>query len=342
MKEVCRAIKNTPFFVEKGYKIGINGITKQKEGSFQARYGQGCRYEHLPNGLIVRRTPSCPIDKTTSKRIPKTRFGYDDDIGAVAPIKEKTVYKLNKKKIRNRIQVYVDLMRRSKKWKTKELFFWTITFPEKTPDDICYRLLNTWLTSCRQKNILHSYFWVSERQKNSTIHFHLLIPHRMNAKYANQIMMTSICTMIRKGLLKGSIAAAKRYNGVDIAKTRKKGSNKGPVINFLEKKRTKLLAWYLSKYVSKNNTEMNRLCWNCSTDWSIPFHSVHLTRDELVAVVRTRDMIIEQRRFENDYVEFWPWRHGPPTRFLQHICDINTFLLTDYFEEIRKQKIFLN
>jgi hypothetical protein len=341
MREICKALKNVPFFVEKGHKLGINGITKQKERSFSQRYGQGALYEHLPNGLIVRKSPSSPIDKITAKKIPVLKNDISDDINAVAE-KEKQVYRLNKKKLRNRILVYVDVMRRSKKWKSKELYFWTITFPEKTPDDLCYRLLNIWLTACRQKNLLHSYLWVSERQKNGTIHFHFLIPHRLNAKLANRIMMTSICSMIRKNLLNWNLAAAKRYNGVDIAKSRKKGSNKGPVINFLEKKRTKLLAWYLSKYVTKNNTEMNHLCWNCSTDWSIPFSSVSLTREELVTVVNSRDMIIEEKVFENDWIQFWPWRHGPPLSYLRHMCDINTFLLADYFNEIGKAAIFLN
>ncbi len=87
---------------------------------------------------------------------------------------------------------------------------------------------------------------------------------------------------------------------------------------------------------------MGRLCWNSSVDWSVPFNAIHLTREELVGVVDNPGMIIAERVFENDYVLFWPWRLGPPIRFLDHIAQVNGFLIADYFEQVGKGTIFLN
>ncbi len=339
MIEVCTALNSGPYSRDKTHKLGMNGVTKLKDGGFFQRYGQGARHEHQPNGLIVRKPASVRKDTLKKNHAKLLPVGKNlEDIQQNGK-KEERSYTLNKKKLRERIMVYVDCMRRSRKWKYKELFFWTVTFPKGTEDDVCYRLLNTWLTTLRQKNMLHSYLWVAERQPSTgTIHFHMLIPHRMDAKIANRHMMISICTMVRKGLLNWNLASAKRYNGVDIHKDRK---NKRAT-NFLEKKRTKLLAYYITKYISKNPTEMKRLCWNSSVDWSVPFRSVQLTREELLTVVNNPEALIVERMFENDYVQFWPWRWGPPARFLQHLCDVNTFLLEDYFLQIGKMDIFFN
>jgi len=349
MRTIAFGLSNTPFYVEKAYKLGLTGVTKLKAGAYHCRYGQGARYESLPNGQIVRKLSPCHADKVTAKFGPlkeKKKFeqlptAEDLIISALHAADEPPPprgYRLNKRKLRDRIGVYVDCMRRSRRWKIKQLYFFTVTFPEGTADDICYRLLNTWLTTLRTRQVLHSYLWVAERQQNGTVHFHMLVPHYLNVVMANRAMMVSICSMIRKKLLPWNLHQAKRYNGVDIAKDRKTKQ----VINFIEKKKQRTLAWYLTKYITKNETTSDRLCWNSSVDWSVPFKAVHLTRDELVKVVPTTGMILTDRLYETEYIQFWPWAAGPPLSMMKHLSFLNESLVADYFCQIGKGGILLN
>jgi hypothetical protein len=339
-REICTCIKNRAFFTEKPYKVDPNGILKLKQGGFKDRYKTGALYCALPNGIVATKPAQVPVKDKKFRQKTKTM----PELGEGVPVKEteKRTYKLNKRKLRSRILVYTDCMRRSRRWKHKDLYFWTISFPKGTSDDQCYQLLNTWLTALRQRNryrdpLLHSYLWVAERQEIGTIHFHIMIPHFLNVKVANRTMMVSICNLIKKKELNYPMAAARRYNGVDIAKNRKTKK----VVNFLEKKKTRSLHRYLTKYISKNNTEMPRLCWNSSVDWAVPFAGVYLTREELVDLVPYREMI-KARVFENDYIQFWAWTSDPPKKLTNHLCDINTFILADYFSHNGKKGIFLN
>lgn len=340
---MIQGAKNTAFFIEKPYKLTLTGLCKQKQGSYNGRYITGARFVACPNGNIIRRPPVCPdkdIEKTRiSKDMPELDFENEGPVKARDyQWKPKPTYRLNKKKLRTRILVYADMMRRSVAWKKKELYFWTITFPKGTSDDLCYQLLNIWLTQLRQKKLLHSYLWVAERQQNGTIHFHVLIPHFMKIGVANKTMMISICSMVRKKKLGWNLAAAKRYNGVDIDKDRRNRK----VVNFAEKKRIRALYRYLVKYVTKNNTAMNRLCWNCSVDWSIPFSGMCFTRPELISFVDSPEYL-NLETFENDYIIFWRWsRAGPPWIFVDHLAKVNIAIMRDYLREIGKEKIFLN
>jgi hypothetical protein len=343
---ICTCIKNTPFFIEKGYKLNLNGLTKLKDGKYNNRYVTGSNYEAAPNGTVRVIAPS--QDKDSKKRRKTNTVPDISDLRDPKEVGGPKKYRLNKRKIRGRIIVYTDLVRRSNFFKRKQLYFWTISFPAGTTDEMCYQLLNTWLTALRQpsryhKPILHSYLWVAERQKNGTIHFHLLIPHYMNVKIANRAMRVAICTQIRKKKLNYDAYAAKRYNGVDIAKPRdKSGKAIGPPINFLEKKRARSLQRYLTKYITKNDTEMGRLCWNSSVDWSVPFSGVCMTREEMVRVVRYRSMLKTTRIWENDWVKFCPWSSDPPKRLSRHLADINTYIISDYFTKIGKADFFFN
>lgn len=338
---ICRCAKERPFYEERPFKANLNGITKLKDRGYRYRYIAGSRYCALPNGIVTVRPPVC-VDKGTKKKaLSKVMPKIENEVGKMeSSIKTPRLYSLNKRKVRGRVLVYADTIRRAKQWKKKELFFWTITFKAGMTDEICYQLLNIWLTTLRQKNRLHSYLWVAERQKNGTIHFHMLIPHYLDAKFANRTMMVSICSQIRKGKITGwNIHEAKRYNGVDIAKQREKGSNKGPVINFAEKKKARALQRYLTKYITKNNTKMSRLCWNSSVDWSCPFSGMTFNRAELVSFVPD-STYIKPCTYETEYCQFWPWAESPPKIFANHLSFLNANILRHWFKSIGKESIF--
>jgi hypothetical protein len=344
---VCTCLKSRPFLVEMACQMDLNGLMKLKEGGFKQRYKTGSQHCVTPNGFVHRLAPSCHIPDKVTKKMAKPKIvpnSENESAAAATPeIAPKRQYHLNKKKVRSRIIVYTDMMRRSRVWKQKELYFWTISFPPCVTDDIGYQLLNNWLTKLRQRNkyrdpLLDSYLWVAERQQNGTLHFHLLIPHRMPVKVANRDMMVSLCTMVKNKTLNWNLHAARRYNGVDIAKDRKTRK----VINFLEKKRSRTLHRYLTKYVTKNNTAMTRLCWNSSVDWSVPFSAVRLTWDELLTVVPSNIVLRNDKLYENDWVLWKPWLNDPPLNFVRHLATINGLIVRDYFKKINKKPEFLN
>src|SRR5207245_2272494 len=112
-------------------------------------------------------------------------------------------YSVNKPQVRQRLFG----IRNSQKGK-KHMYFWTVSFPEGTPDDVCYKAFNTWLTSLRKPQLgkdgksrlppmLKEYLWITERQDGkrapdkqptNTLHFHIAIPHYMDVSKANGMM----------------------------------------------------------------------------------------------------------------------------------------------------------
>jgi hypothetical protein len=207
--------------------------------------------------------------------------------------------------------------------KKPKLYFFTVTFQAGTPDDTCYQALNTWLTILRQRELIKSYLWVAERQKNGTIHFHLAVPHYMKAPLVNRIMKNVLLDLKRKDQLPNwDRAKIVKYNGVDIAKNR---DTKRPV-NFAAGGKDKALANYLTKYITKNETEMDRLAWHCSRDWSALILGMTFTRDELLRFVKGR--MVEKESLQTDYCEFFRWaNYRPPENFARHLGNMNYELL---------------
>lgn len=197
-------------------------------------------------------------------------------------------YSINKREVRQRILAYNNTNQGQ-----KELYFWTVTFPEGTPDDICYQAFNTWLTALRApgrvkdgklidkngklvtkwkavKAMLREYLWIAERQlgerltvkkaATGTIHFHIAIPHFMNVTRANALMRGTLKNLAKKGLMPGAVCNGKtgdQYYLPSIAKYNgvhiSRNKKTGQIINFAVKRNSRALATYLTKYITKNN-----------------------------------------------------------------------------------------
>lgn len=233
-------------------------------------------------------------------------------------------YTVHKREVRQRILGYINTKRGK-----KELYFWTVTFPEGIPDDVAYRVYNIWLTSLRQRKMLREYLWVVERQKNGTLHFHIAIPHKMPVQRANAMMRGTLKNEIKKGNIQGySVYKANRYNGVDIAKNRKTGR----VVNFAIKKGSRSLSGYLTKYVTKNDTAFTHLAWHNSRGFSSLFTGVTFTEAEFVAF-GFHTMIDRRKRFGDDFFWFVPWIDEPPDLITEHLYQLNSYL-QDAFENL--------
>jgi hypothetical protein len=227
-------------------------------------------------------------------------------------------YRIKKREVRQRLLGFINTQKGS-----KELYFWTVTFPKGTPDNVAYQMFNIWLTALRQRKMLKDYLWIAERQKVGTVHFHIAVPHKMSVKYANGMMQTTLKTFSKRGEIPFSVYACKRYNGVDIAKNRKTKR----VTNFAIKKGTRALITYLTKYVTKNDTAFSHLAWHNSRGFSSIFTGVTFTIQEFVKF-GFHDLIDrrKEKRFSTEYFTFVPWLNDPPTLITEHLYKLNSYI----------------
>lgn len=241
----------------------------------------------------------------------------DTDLLTSPPKRKKVGYRVNKKEIRQRLLGYINTQRGK-----KELYFWTVTFFKGTADDLCYKIFNIWLTALRKYRMLREYLWVAERQENGTIHFHIAIPHKMCVHKANRMMAGTLKTFARRGELPASVHQCARYNGVDLAKNRKTKR----VTNFAIKKGSRALSNYLTKYVTKNDTEFSHLAWHNSRGYSQLFTGVTFTVEEFKKF--GFGFFLDRRRvFEiGDFAKFIPWIEYPPPLFEEHLYQLNSYV----------------
>jgi hypothetical protein len=258
-----------------------------------------------------------------------------EDIPVITKKPRKSTYSVNKKEVRQRIMGYTNTQRGK-----KEMYFWTVSFPAGTFDAVCYQAFNTWLTSLRKYKMLRHYLWVAERQEGDritdgrapthTLHFHICIPHYMNVTRANAMMRGTLKNLAKEG--KMPVAANSRqiikYNGVDIAKHR----NTKRVINFAVKKGARSLAYYLSKYVSKNNTEFTHFAWHNSRAFSALFTGVTFMIPEFIKY-ELQHFLNRTRIFKMEFATFIPWINGPPPILERHLFQLNSYIQNTLFNE---------
>lgn len=296
-------------------RVTVKGIEVTKAGKYKKRhYGSNEVYE-------------CPNRKFYTKQQYKKLF--PKEFAAKKPTRQKTKnpttptgnnekhgFKIDKKTVTKRLSTF---------WQTlpgeKQLYFWTITFPKGTTENEGHKLFNIWLTRMREEMNLKSYLWVKELQSNGTIHFHIAVHQKLSVKQANRFMRASIMRAIDNQQINWERHKATKYNGVDIAKDRKTKR----VVNFAKSKKAKALSNYLTKYVTKNQTEFTMLAWHCSRDYSNIITSVALTRDE-VKKYQLHKHISRSKMYENDYFQIFYWTDKPPNRVLKYFEMINTLI----------------
>lgn len=327
-------------------KATQTGIVVLKDGRYKKRY-TGSKYSTVdingkfyerssdlakllreesfdPKKRKIRRLP--PAD--SSLKIDSAETGSEDTKIILSPKKiREPEYRVNKMEIRQRILGMINTMKGS-----KELYFWTVTFPGGMPDNLCYQAFNIWLTTLRQKKMLKNYIWIAERQDGKrltdptkeatgTIHFHLAIPHKMHVVTANRLMRTTLSTFAKKKLINYSVFQAKRYNGVDIKKNR----NTGRVVNFAIKKGSRALANYLTKYVTKNEGSFSHLAWHNSRGFSQLFTGITFTIPEFLNY-GFKELLLSRSVVNNEFFMFFPWLKDPPEAIVKHLFEVNSFL----------------
>lgn len=295
------------------HSISLTGLTILKESKYKSRHSKCPNIAQIPYHGFVKNTDE-RIDrpvKKTPKKMAENQL-YPDIIHEKKP-RLKSRYTINKKEVSHRIRNKVLSMKGE-----KLLFFWTVTFPVGTPDDNAFVLMNKWLTRLRKERMLKSYIWITERQQNGTIHFHLAIPHRMDVKRANKYMRASIMHSINTQEVNLSRKQAMRYNGVDIAKNRKTRR----VTNFAKGKNSRTLSHYLTKYVTKNNEEFDHLAWHSSRDFSNLIIAVRFTEREINRS-NVWQFLNKDRKLEGEYYIFYSWNKEAPPDLIRYLSQLN-------------------
>lgn len=230
-------------------------------------------------------------------------------------------YQVNKTEVTNRLQCMTGAMFSHTK-QNAFLGMLTISFPPAVDQHAGMQALNTFLTAVR--GIIGQYLWVSEFQKNGTIHYHLLILKRVNIVKVNRAMRVVLCNMVRAGVIKYSLHAMKRYQGIDLAKNRQTRQ----VTNFCNPKSRKALMGYITKYVTKNNGSFLHAAWGCSRAFSAIFTGLTCS----IAEFKRMNWMVNMLRtpaIENEWFKFYPWlsNTGPPVKFTNFLNEVNAYIL---------------
>lgn len=280
------------------YQLSRLGLCVIKQKGNRSQLSGSSKFRCADNHIILKNWGENPHDK---KQEPKKEI--------IKEIEEKPVksYGLRKTKIRNKILNFFNL-NASKKF----CAFYSISFPVEISDEIGYKVLNTWLTRCRKDCGLKSYLWVAERQKNGTLHFHLITHNYMSIRQVNEFMKQCLITQFTKGLLNCKYKVLENYNGVDVDNLyhSKKGRNKNQRLSKADS--TRKLSMYLTKYISKNDTKSDRLPWHCSRDISALFISINyqdVSNLEIADLIQDNPEAVttyEKEYFTMHYFKFVP------------------------------------
>jgi len=217
---------------------------------------------------------------------------------------EKRKFTLNKSKVRDKLLSLFHL-KQSRSFSA----FLTISFPCGFSDQSGIKVLNNVLTNVRSSSLKFNYLWVAERQKNGTIHFHMVVNRffnvrLLNAKFANAIQKELINTQGHDIQFD-----KKTYNGLDIKFIRNK----------------KAVAAYITKYISKNNVIMDVRAWACDQITSRLF--THIS--ELAGNLQIHPKVISCNEFgmpviyENEWCKIMFFKHILNNKYIKILQQIN-------------------
>ena len=184
----------------------------------------------------------------------------------------KRLYKVNRKRLLDRLNAYVCLSR-----SRKFLAFYSVSFPSGTADEVVSKIWNASLTSLREKLGLKSYIWVMERQSNGTMHYHMLTNDYMPVRAVNTVVADCIDYYVKKGVTSWGNSSVTRYNGVDVENISKRVRSQNPAY---ASNAYRMVVKYVTKYMSKNRAEESRRQWHCSRVVSALFVTAYLSVDE--------------------------------------------------------------
>lgn len=292
------------------YQVSRLSVCQIKQKGFKSQFSGSSKFYCMLNEIRPKEKKEKSINKNKEHE-PKIIIDEKE--------KEKRFYKLKKNKIRNKILNFFSL-NASKKF----CAFYTITFPQGTTDEICYKTFNTLLTRCRKEIGLKSYLWVAERQKNNTLHFHMITNNYMPVRKVNDFMKECLRTQYNKGVLNCKIKTIDSYNGVDVDNLYNSKKNRNSKERLSKADSQRKLSYYLTKYISKNNTLSERLPWHCSRDISALFISINYSehnQPEIVKLIADNpDAVVS---FYDEYFTLSFYKFQPDENYFRDLIEVN-------------------
>lgn len=280
--------------------ISLDGIIQYKTTTQQ---------EQLFQGLNPNEIEKC-IKKDTWYQIKCGKLIEQGEHNNDQEGKEHKEFILNKSKVRKRVLAFANL-NKSKKF----LSFITMTFPCGMSDFGGLIILNIWLTRIRKIRPSFSYLWVCERQKNGTIHFHILTNEYLNIRIINHFAKVAIHNRLTDGYEPDINFDYNKYNGVDVRR----------IYN------TKGVVAYITKYISKNDNKWNHLCWNCSSNISNLLVTQRITSDQLTKLLEyTAQKGLQQldltKCINYEHVLIIPFNKPPPQHIFREMEELNNYI----------------
>jgi len=236
---------------------------------------------------------------------------------------------INRSKVKGKMFAMFNL-----KCSRKFIAFYSVSFPINTSDDQAFECLNYWLTKLRKTYNLKNYIWVTERQKNGTLHYHMLTNNYMPILQINRAMAIIINNKVLDGEMSWGNSSIDRFNGVDVdsiynsKRHRKTGKNMNPaeIRNWLSK--------YITKYVTKNSEKFTHLCWHCSRTLSMLFTNqlfkIQESRKITDFLPKLRHLYIN---YKSDHNNTWIFKFVPPENIFERIRMYNDWLFVEFEPE---------
>lgn len=224
-------------------------------------------------------------------------------------------YKVNKSMIRAKSEVFM----RTPTGR-KFMAFYSLSFPLGFIDQDAMKCLNIWLTRVRKMSPKINYLWVAERQKNGTIHFHVLVDRFLNIRVVNHFMAVSIDKVNRDQGSKYGDFNRNRYNGVDVKR----------VFN------AKGMRNYLAKYMTKANEIFNCRANGMSRYVSALFTKVLMSSYDALAYCDSFKRVDDCQPFSHalriaESVWWLPYERGMPSIIRSKLDALNEILSKSFF-----------
>jgi len=257
-------------------------------------------------------------------------------------------YKMNKSKVRQKMFALFNL-----KCSRKFIAFYSVSFPVGSSDDACFQCWDYWLSKLRKYFNLTNYVWVSERQGNGTLHFHMLTNNYMPILQINRAMAIIINNQVLAGRMswgkggyyertyneKGvefkrtcfSCPSVDSFNGVDVDSiyNSKRHKKTGKLLN-----QSELRFWltkYITKYVTKNSAQYDHLCWHCSRSVSMLFTTVLMPLEKEFLITwhlpRIRELYLH---VQSDFNSTWLFKFEPPPILYEQLFLYNDLIFAEY------------
>lgn len=241
-------------------------------------YGQTVIFSQLKYGKVVTKEfTGSSLDRTKQIKKYKKKERKNSDEPKLRSMSVRT-----KRKIRKKITCFARLQKR--------LSFLTLTFVNEVSDQQAVNILRKFLDNAKKRSKNFQYIWIAERQLknevfNGNIHFHILTNKYWKIdkwwKYWVDLQAKNGITARDKDFKPSSAFDVKQINSNEI----------------------KRITSYVTKYVTKNESQFNCQVWNCSKGVSNLYTDFY-TNPEFVKEFEKVKSVIKTKKFDECKVKY--------------------------------------